>query len=59
MKEKDVREVHRIIEKWGDEFWNEGEGKCKNIYSFDEIVEMVNKEGYDLKLEKKVDLGGE
>jgi len=48
MDEASKELVRRIIKKYGDDFWRE-EG---NEYLFDEIVEMLNKAGYDLVLVK-------
>jgi len=46
MNEEDRKVVRRVIKEFGDSFWRE-EG---NEFLFDEIVEMLNKAGYDLQL---------
>jgi len=54
MKPEEVKKVIEIIKKNPkDSFWvhiDEEKSDCSNAYLFEDIVEMVNKAGYDLKL---------
>jgi len=58
MKEEELEIVYKAIEAHGDSFWNDpSEGNEKdgnwNGYLFEEILDMLEKDGYELKLVKK------
>ena len=60
MKEEELKIVHEAIDNHGDNFWNdpsegnviENKDECWNGYLFDEILDMLRKDGYSLKLVK-------
>jgi len=52
MKAQDVRKVRQLLEKYGDSFWSEEFDGCNNTILFEEILEILNRVGYDLKLLK-------
>jgi len=49
LNEKEIEIVHKAIKRYGDDFWQEPD----NEYLFDDILNCLNKAGYDLKLIKK------
>lgn len=51
MEEKEKEKVYESIGKHGDSFWKE-DSNGWNGYLFDEILEMLEKDGLDLKLTK-------
>jgi len=54
MKKEELEIVYRAIEKHGDSFWNEGKGSdVWNGYLFLDILDAVQKEGYDLRVVKR------
>ena len=59
MEREELEVVYKAIDKYGDGFWNDpSEGNEEgnpswNGYLFDEILEMLEKDGYELKLVKK------
>jgi hypothetical protein len=55
MDEEEIKLVHEAIKTYGDGFWNSNPFNDEegNEMLFDEVVTMVNKNGYDLKLVKK------
>ena len=59
MKEKELELVYEAIDNHGDSFWNDpSEGEVMgaedwNGYLFDDVVEMLEKNGYGLRIVKK------
>lgn len=63
MKKEELEVVHETIDKHGDSFWNDPSSNPNdnnamvdpswNGYLFDEVVDMLNKDGFDLVLVKK------
>lgn len=65
MKKEELDIVHKAIDKHGDSFWNDPSSNPDdnnamedlngnwNGYLFDEVVNMLEKDGYDLELVKK------
>ena len=59
MRKEELEVVHEAINRHGDSFWNDpSEGNeignaSWNGYLFDEVVDMLEKDGYELKLVKK------
>ena len=53
MDPKEIETVHAAIKEHGDSFWNSNPfGTEGNELLFDEIILMLNKSGYDLRLVK-------
>ena len=51
MDDEDKSIVHEAIKSHGDDFWREGKnGGGWNGFLFDEIVKLLNQDGYDLKV---------
>lgn len=53
MNESDTENVKKILRNNGDDFWRENHsdmegGEVDNTWLFDEILEVLNKLGYDL-----------
>jgi len=54
MEVEELRIVFRAIEKHGDSFWNNAPRSEEwNGYLFLDIVDALEKEGYDLKVVKR------
>ena len=56
MKKEELEVVHKAIAEHGDGFWNDDESIGDvdwNGHLFDEVVDMLEKDGYDLELVKK------
>ena len=63
MKKEELRIVREAIDRHGDSFWNDPSSnpddnnvmgsESWNGYLFDEVVDMLEKGGYELKLVKK------
>ena len=53
IKASSIRRVYASIKKHGDDFWNDtlvDAGKSWNGFLFDEVLEMLEKDGLDLEL---------
>jgi len=52
IKESSKRQVYAVIKKHGDSFWNDCDkaGKTWNGFLFDEVLDMLGREGLDLEL---------
>lgn len=54
MKKEELEIIYKIIKENGDSFWNDEIGETGwNGYLFEEILDMLAKKGYDLKLVAK------